>query len=122
MTKLEALQRWGRVARRDLDPELIDWLASVAHDLILATENKDANARRLATVKAVGLNGRESLQAHLTRMMVNDAAPLVPAPERAQRTKVMVGMVINHVPGTPAEISEEAMRKRIERARKKKKA
>ena len=118
--KQEALQRWGRVARKDLDSEMVNWLASVAHDLIAATAEKDTNARRLATVRAVRLNGRESTEAHLTRVMVNEAAPLVAIAERARRTKIMVGMATNHVPGTRTEISEEAMRKRIERARKNK--
>lgn len=118
-TKLEALQRWGRVARKDLDPGLIDWLADVAAGLIEATAEKDTNARRLATVKAVGLNGRESERAHLTRVVVNQSAPLVTAGDRAMLTRTMVGMVTGHVPGTRAEISPEAMRKRIARARKK---
>lgn len=116
--KGDALRRWGRVARCDLDPALIEWLAVVAHGLIAAAAEKDTNARRLATVRAVGLSGREFRDADLARVVVRESAPLVPAADRAKLTRVMVGLVTNHVPGTRGEISEEALRKRIARARK----
>lgn len=118
LAKRDALQRWGRVARGDLDPELIEWLAGVAQGLIAAAAETETNARRLATVRAVGLSGREFRDADLARVVVHESAPLVPAAERAKLTRVMVGLVTNHVPGTRGEITDEAMRKRIARARK----
>lgn len=118
-SKQEALMAWGKVAAGDIGPDVAAWLAGVARDLIAATEEKDANRRRLATVRAVGLDGRESRDAYLSRFIIEDVLPRMPAADRAKAAPMLVGVVTNHVPGVAShEVSPEALRKRVARARK----
>lgn len=118
--KLEALHRWRRVAAKDMDGDLIEWLAGVARALLEATEEVDTNRRRLGTIKAVGLNGRVSMDAHAVGVVVNESAQCWPPDQRTKITRAMVGMVTNRTIATGAEIPPEALRKRIARARKRK--
>jgi hypothetical protein len=109
--KLQAESRWQRVSRGEIDADLTQWLATVAQGLLGAMTEKNINRRRQMVLNAVGLNGKASL----TQFAVAATADAISDPKNRA---VMVGVVMGHHVGTRAELSPEAMRKRIARARK----
>lgn len=119
--KAAAIERWRRVSRKELDPATIDWLAGVAAGLLVAAAEKDANRRRQAALNATGLAGRGGLDSYVAQVMVAaaESVPDLTSKERARHRRAMVALGANLPLETKQEIGAEALRKRVERARKK---
>ena len=117
--KLEAMTRWRQVAAGKLeDPALRLWLASVAEGVLRAAGEKDANKRRQAVLDATGIAGRLRTS-YATDLMLWAAENGATAPEdKPKARRMMVALGANQPIGTPRELGPEAIRKRIERARK----
>jgi hypothetical protein len=114
------MNRWRMVAAGNLDDAALRaWLASVAEGVLQAAGEKDANKRRQAVLDATGISGRLRADTYLADLMLWAADEGVPAPEdKPKARRMMVALGANLPVGTPQELDPEALRKRIERARK----
>ncbi len=115
ITKREAWDRWHRVSRGEITPEVAAWLADVARSLLEAVAEPDTNRRRQAFINATGLGGKAGSGKRLHEAMA--LRTLADAGLKGQTLQQAAAIVV----GLPAgRISTEALRKRIARAKKSK--
>lgn len=71
-TRREAWARWHRLATGHHDEDTLTWIKGVASALLRADELTDANKRRMAMQRALGLTGHSDTDAHAIRLLMAD--------------------------------------------------
>lgn len=119
VTRSQAWAMWHRLSRGDADAETLAWLARVAKEVVaVEQEVTDPNARRLALVKAIGLDGRVNFEHDAIRALAR-TLPRATQSERQTFTDAVRATLMQPIDPVRG-LDLEAIDKRIRRALKEK--